>query len=432
MPSSATLAETIPPPPKRPRSAFSSLRSAEPDSIMQLRELFLCDPHPSKLSLGLGIYRTEQNEPYLLESVRRAEQSVLAAQAEGQFSKDYLPPDGLRTLCAAAANLVFGDSLDERGAMAGQSLMSLQTCGGTGALRLGFGLLRAACRTTVLVPDPTWASHEFILATEGMSVQTYRYFDGQSCRLDLAGMCEDLQNAPEGSVVLLHASGHNPTGCDPSHEQWRTICDTIEQREHFAFFDLAYQGLTSGDFDADAWSVRHFARRGTLEMAVAQSFSKNMGLYSERVGTLSIVCSDPDKVSCLRGLAKTLVRTQYSSPPAHGARVAAKILTDEVLFEQWRAEVAAMAERIRRVRVLLHKELVAINCASPARATSPKHVADVPLGINALATPRHFVSPPGSPQSASSCWGHLVQQAGMFSFTGLTMTQVERLRTQVR
>lgn len=403
-------------------SCFAALQPVEPDDIMQLRELFTVDPSRDKISLGLGLYRTDDKQPYLLETVKKAEARVLDAQISGQFSMDYLSADGLPELCEGSARLVFGDLLDASGLVGGLQPFTLQTCGGTGALRIGFGLLRAAGRKTVLIPDPTWASHRFILAAEGMDVHTYRYYDRQAGQLDIDGLLTDLAAAPPGSVVLLHASGHNPTGRDPSREQWRAICRVVEHRAHFTFFDMAYQGLTSGDFDADAWSVRHFASRGSLEMAVAQSFSKNMGLYSERVGTLSLLCSDPLKVSSIRGLAKMLVRTQYSFPPAHGARVAATILGDPVLLAEWRAEVGAMSARIRRVRTLLHDELLAIDCQPPVRAPSPTHVADVP--------PATAAEPTTTPRPKSA-WSHLVGQSGMFSFSGLTRQQIQRLRSEV-
>jgi aspartate/tyrosine/aromatic aminotransferase len=405
-------------------SCFAALQPVEPDAIVQLREQFQADPCPAKISLGLGVYRTDDKKPYLLETVKKAEARVLEAQAAGRFSMDYLPEDGLPELVVGSAKMVFGDALDASGLVGGLRPFTLQTCGGTGALRIGFGLLRAAGRRTVLIPEQTWAAHRFILAAEGMDVRTYRYYERQANQLDIDGLLADLDAAPACSVVLLHASGHNPTGRDPSRDEWRAICDVVERRGHFAFFDMAYQGFTSGDFDADAWAVRNFASRGTLEMAVAHSFSKIMGIYCERVGTLSLLCSDPNKAASIRGRVKMLVRTQYSFPPAHGARVAATILGDPVLLADWRAEVDAMAARIRRVRTRLRDELIAINCPLPMRAPSPNHVADVPAVTDAAAIT-------AAPTRASA-WSHLVEQAGMFSFAGLTVDQIQRLRSEVR
>jgi aspartate/tyrosine/aromatic aminotransferase len=404
-------------------SCFAALQPVEPDDIMQLQELFKADPSRDKISLGVGLYRTDDQKPYLLETVKAAEARVLEAQLSGRFSMDYLSAEGLPELCDGSAKLVFGDSLDSSGLVSGIRPFTLQTCGGTGALRLGFGLLRAAGHRAVLIPDPTWASHRFILAAEGMDVRTYRYYERQAGQLDIDGLLADMAAAPPGSIVVLHASGHNPTGLDPSRDQWQAICRVVESRGHFPFFDMAYQGLTSGDFDVDAWSVRYFASRGSLEMAVAQSFSKNMGLYSERVGTLSLLCSDPRKADCIRGLAKKLARTQYSFPPAHGARVVATVLGDPALLAEWRAEVEAMAARIRRVRTLLHDELLAIDCQLPTRAPSPTRVADVPAATNPAA--------PGATSRPSCAWSHLVEQSGMFSFSGLTQLQIQRLRSEV-
>jgi aspartate aminotransferase len=222
-------------------------------------------------------------------------------------------------------------------------------------------------------------------------LESYRYYDAATCGLDEQGMLEDLRAMPRGSIVILHACAHNPTGVDPTREQWAKIATVVQERGLLPWFDSAYQGFASGDPDADAWAVRHFESLG-MEMLVSQSFAKNFGLYCERVGALHVIAKDPSAAAAVLSLIETIVRPLYSNPPAHGARVVSRILGSggaEGLGQEWRAELKAAMERIKRMRALLHAALV-------ERKT------------------------PGD-------WSHVVKQIGMFSYTGLTEAQSRRM-----
>lgn len=226
----------------------------------------------------------------------------------------------------------------------------------------------------------------------GLLVERYRYYNKETIGLDFEGLITDIKNAPRGSIFLLHACAHNPTGVDPNYEQWREICDTMKSCGHFAFFDMAYQGFASGDTDKDAFPVRHFVAEGH-NICLAQSFAKNMGLYGERVGAFSIVCASEEEKKRIDSQIKILVRPLYSNPPLHGARIAARILNDKALNDQWIGEVKDMANRIITMRSLLRKELENL----------------------------------GSKYD----WSHITNQIGMFAYTGLNHDQMDSLATNV-
>ncbi|CAI0543332.1 unnamed protein product, partial [Linum tenue] len=263
---------------------------------------------------------------------------------------------------------------------------TVQCLSGTGSLRVGAEFLaRHYHEKTICIPNPTWGNHPKIFNLAGLSVKTYRYYDPATKGLDFQGLLEDLGAAPSGAIVLLHACAHNPTGVDPTLEQWEQIRQLIRSKQLLPFFDSAYQGFASGSLDADAESVRMFVADGG-ECLAAQSYAKNMGLYGERVGALSIVCKAADVASRVESQLKLVIRPMYSNPPIHGASIVAAILKDSEMYREWTVELKAMADRILSMRQQLFEAL-------SARGT------------------------PGD-------WSHIIKQIGMFTFTGLNSEQV--------
>ncbi|KAG9550933.1 hypothetical protein KCU77_g20658, partial [Aureobasidium melanogenum] len=232
------------------------------------------------------------------------------------------------------------------------------------------------------------ANHNAVFKDSGLKVEKYRYYNKDTIGLDFEGMVEDIKKMPKGSIVLLHACAHNPTGVDPTEEQWRALSDVIKENGHYPFFDMAYQGFASGDTDKDAFPIRHFIKEGH-QISLCQSFAKNMGLYGERVGAFSIVCADADEKKRVDSQIKILVRPLYSNPPVHGARVASTILNDPELNKQWLGEVKGMADRIITMRALLKENLEKLGS---------KHD-----------------------------WSHITSQIGMFAYTGLKPEQMDAL-----
>jgi len=266
-----------------------------------------------------------------------------------------------------------------------------QSISGTGALRIGGAFLARHYPHSKIIylPVPSWGNHTPIFKDSGLEVRGYRYFDKKTFGLDFAGLKEDLQNAPEGAIVLLHACAHNPTGVDPTQSQWAEISDIVASKKLFPFFDMAYQGFASGSTSRDAFAVRHFVSQGH-QIALAQSFAKNMGLYGERVGAFSLTTKDAEEKKRVDSQLKIVIRPMYSNPPLHGARVANTILGSQELYQEWEGEVKVMAERIIAMREKLYGLLT------------------------------HDLKTPGE-------WGHVKSQIGMFSFTGLKPEQCKAL-----
>jgi aspartate aminotransferase len=307
-------------------------------------------------------------KPYVLASVREAEEQIV----KSQLDKEYAGITGVPSFTKAAALLAYGR--DSR-AIKDDTVAKTQSISGTGALRIGGEFLARFYphAKKIYVPTPTWANHIPVFKDSGLELHKYRYYNKDTIGLDFDGMVGDLRAAPEGSIVLLHACAHNPTGIDPTEKQWRQISDVLKEKNHYPFFDMAYQGFASGYTDQDAFAVRHFVQEGH-SICLAQSFAKNMvvwsisrsafrsltvlqGLYGERVGMFSIVCNSPEEKDRVESQLKILVRPLYSNPPVHGARIAAKILNDPKLHEQWLGEVKLMADRIIRMRSLLKQNL---------------------------------------------------------------------------
>ena len=308
---------------------------------------------------------------------------------KAKLNKEYAGITGVPEFTKAAAVLAYGP-----GSSALDRLVITQSISGTGALRIGGAFLERFYpgAKKIYIPTPSWANHAAVFKDSGLEVEKYRYYNKDTIGLDFEGMIADIKGAPKGSMFLLHACAHNPTGVDPTPEQWKEISEAVKSGEHYAFFDMAYQGFASGDTDKDAFPVRYFVEQGH-NPCLAQSFAKNMGLYGERVGAFSVVCADAEEKKRVDSQIKILVRPLYSNPPVHGARIASEILNDPALNKQWLGEVKGMADRIITMRALLKKELE--NLGS-------KHD-----------------------------WSHITSQIGMFAYTGLTPEQMDKLAKEV-
>lgn len=367
-------------------SIFSKVPTAPPDAILGLNTQFKADTFSKKVNLGVGAYRTSQGLPYVLPVVRRVEQELAS---DPNANHEYIPQDGIPDFCTLSARLILG--ADSKAIAEGRST-TIQALSGTGALRIGFTFIAKflSPTTRVYVPKPTWSNHKNVIPQSGLApASDYRYFHSGTGGVDVDGMTEDLSAAPSGSVILLHGCAHNPTGADPTRGQWGRILDVVKSRHLIPFFDNAYQGFASGSLETDAWSVRHFVAAG-IDVLISQSYAKNMGLYGERVGAFTVVCAKAGSEGAIRSQLKALVRAMYSSPPVHGARVAARILGDADLFAEWEKELVKMSSRIKDMRVKL-------------KAALEKNET------------------PGT-------WNHIVTQIGMFSYTGLTSQQVNFMR----
>jgi len=365
-------------------SHFASVEMAPGDPILGLTEAYLADPRPNKVNLGVGIYVDEQGRIPLLRAVREVEQA-LAAQAK---PRGYLPIDGLPAYDTLSQQLLFGA---DSPLLAAGRVATAQTIGGSGALRVGADLLKKVLpKARIAISSPSWENHRVVFGNAGFEVIDYRYYDPATHGLDFAGMLEDLGKLEPGTVVLLHACCHNPTGVDPDAQQWQQVVELVKARNLLPFVDIAYQGFDQG-IDADATAIRLFAASGIDAFVVASSYSKSFSLYGERVGALSMVGAGRDEAARLRAKIKQTIRANYSSPATHGGALVAGVLGSAELRAMWEAELAEMRERIHAMRAGMVEKLAA-----------------------------H-----GAPQ-----FGFIQQQAGMFSYSGLSRAQVDRLREE--
>lgn len=330
---------------------FDALDTLPPDPILGLGVAFREDPSPDKVDLSIGVYRDRSGQTPVMAAVRDAERQLV----ETQSTKAYLPPAGSPGFREAMFKLVMGDhSSDLRGRCG-----VIQTPGGCGALRIGAELAtRAMPGSTIYLSDPTWPNHGPLLSGGGLRLERYPYYDPASRSLRAQAMIDELESMPAGSLVMLQASAHNPTGVDPDREQWTAILEVMAWRRLVPFFDIAYQGLVDG-VDDDAWVIREAARR-VPELLVAASCSKSFGLYRERTGALIVLGADADRARAIESHVNKAARCMYSMPPAHGGLLVERILADAVLKAQWRAELDAMAARIRRLREALAAEIARV------------------------------------------------------------------------
>jgi len=366
-------------------SFFDSVDLAPPDLIFGLVSEFKADQDPNKISLLIGAYKTEEGQCYVLPVVKSVEKAMANDES---LNHEYLPIEGMESLCSAAAELALGTNCS---ALIENRVACVQSLSGTGACRLALQFLnKFHTNKAVYLPKPTWGNHKKLALHSGYTdIREYAFYDPASKGLNIEGMVKDLEAAPEQSVVVLHGCAQNPCGVDPTQEQWKMIADVVEKRKHVAMFDFAYQGFVSGDPDVDAWSVRHFQERG-LELVFCQSFAKIFGLYNERVGNLGFVCKSSVLAMNVKSQLKALIRPMYSNPPNHGARVVSTILNNKELNAEWRHQLKAISTRILKARQLLNNKLKEIEA-------------------------------PGD-------WSHILSQTGMFTFTGLTPKQVSVLK----
>lgn len=368
----------------RKSSCWSHVEMGPPDAILGITEAFKKDSNPKKVNLGVGAYRNDQGKPHILPSVIKAEEKL----TQMNLDKEYLPISGLADFTAASAKLAFGD----KSPVITQKLnATVQGISGTGSLTIGAYFLRDFHQgpKEVYMPTPTWGNHIPLFKRAGFTVKHYRYYDHRTCGFDFAGALQDIAKIPEKSIVLLHACAHNPTGVDPKIDQWKEISNLMKQRNLFPFFDMAYQGFATGDIDRDAAALRHFVSNGHPSLCLSQSFAKNMGLYGERIGAFTVVGTSQEEASRLMSQIKIIIRPMYSNPPLHGARIASVILNDSSLRAQWLKDVKEMADRIISMRTKL----------------------------------RNVIEGEGSTRN----WQHITEQIGMFCFTGMNKSQVERL-----
>ncbi|KAI6077521.1 Aspartate aminotransferase [Aix galericulata] len=391
-----------------------------PDPILGVTEAFKRDTNSKKMNLGVGAYRDDNGKPYVLSCVRKAEAMI----ASKKMDKEYLPIGGLADFTRASAELALGENSE---AFKSGRYVTVQGISGTGSLRIGANFLQRFFKSSrdVYLPKPSWGNHTPIFRDAGLQLQAYRYYDPKTCSLDFAGAMDDISKIPEKSIILLHACAHNPTGVDPRQEQWKEIAATVkvsseawktttlgslfhvpgvssqapaghsvtlsllwQKRNLLVYFDMAYQGFASGDINRDAWAVRHFIEQG-INIVLSQSYAKNMGLYGERAGAFTVICSDAEEAKRVESQLKILIRPMYSNPPLNGARIASIILNTPELRKEWLVEVKGMADRIIGMRTQLVSNL--------------------------------------KKEGSSHNWQHITDQIGMFCFTGLKPEQVERL-----
>ncbi|MBU2080237.1 MAG: aspartate/tyrosine/aromatic aminotransferase [Alphaproteobacteria bacterium] len=365
-------------------SLFSAVEMAPRDPILGLNEAFNADTRTTKVNLGVGVYYNEDGRIPLLRAVAEAEKARIEAHAP----RGYLPIEGIAAYDNAVQKLLLGADSE---LIASGRVITTQAVGGTGALKTGADFLkRLLPNTVVAISDPSWENHRALFESAGFTVHNYRYYDAASHGINRAGMLEDLKNLPARSVVVLHACCHNPTGVDLSLDDWKAVLEVLREREHVPFLDIAYQGFGDG-IEQDAFAVRLFAASG-IPFFVSSSFSKSFSLYGERVGALSIITGSQEEASRVLSQAKRVIRTNYSNPPTHGATVVASVLNSPELRALWEDELAGMRERIRGMRMAMVEQLAALNCK------------------------RDFA--------------FVAQQRGMFSYSGLTAEQVERLKTE--
>jgi len=318
---------------------FESLPEPKPDAILALMMAFREDPRTDKIDLGVGIYKDAHGKTPVMQAIKSAEAKVL----ETQDTKAYVGPTGSSPFCAAMIKQVFGDNADD------SRIRAVQSVGGSGALRVLADMIKDARPSASLwISDPTWPNHVPLMTAAGMTLESYPYYDATSGGVDFKAMTKKLSNAKPGDAVLLHGCCHNPTGADLSMEQWQELATLIKDKELFAFVDLAYQGFGDG-FEEDAAPVQLLARE-LPELAVAASCSKNLGLYRERVGAAIVVCRNEDEAIRAHGRLGTVIRSNYSMPPDHGANASELVLNDAGLNQNWREELESMRVRMVGLR----------------------------------------------------------------------------------
>ena len=365
-------------------SLFAAVELAPRDPILGLNEQFNADPNPAKVNLGVGVYTDENGKLPLLACVAAAEKQLM----EAPKARGYLPIDGIAAYDKAVQGLVFGADSEavQRGRVA-----TVQALGGTGGLKVGADFLRRLHpQAGVLISDPSWENHRALFTQAGFPVDTYPYYDAAQRGVAFDAMLAKLAASPAGTIVVLHACCHNPTGYDLTPAQWAQVVEAVKARQLVAFLDMAYQGFGEGIAE-DGAVIQQFLAAG-LDFFVSTSFSKSFSLYGERVGALSVVCASAEEATKVLSQLKIVIRTNYSNPPTHGAQVVATVLTTPALRAQWESELAGMRDRIKRMRRAL---------------------------VDQLAT-----------AGVQGDLDFIVRQNGMFSYSGLSAAQMQRLRSE--
>jgi aromatic-amino-acid transaminase len=365
-------------------SLFAQVEMAPRDPILGLNEQFNADTNPNKVNLGVGVYTDEQGKLPLLKCVAAAEKQLL----EAPKARGYLPIDGIAAYDKAVQGLVFGAN---HAAVKGGRIATAQAIGGTGGLKLGADFLkRLNPDAQVLISDPSWENHRALFESAGFTVGTYPYYDAAAKGINVDGMLSALKAAPAGTIVLLHACCHNPTGYDLTEAQWNEVIAITKERGLVPFLDMAYQGFGNGIAEDGAVVIK-FLDAG-LSFFVSTSFSKSFSLYGERVGALSIVSETADESARVLSQLKRVIRTNYSNPPTHGAQVVATVLTTPALRQLWEDELTQMRDRIKVMRTALVDNLKAAGITQDL--------------------------------------GFITRQKGMFSYSGLNAAQMQRLRAE--
>ena len=365
-------------------SLFAAVAMAPRDPILGLNEQFNADPNPAKVNLGVGVYYDDNGKLPLLACVAAAEAQMQAAPKP----RGYLPIDGIAAYDSAVQGLVFGADSE---VLKAKRVATVQALGGTGGLKIGADFLkRLNPGAKVLISDPSWENHRALFTNAGFPVETYPYYDAANRGIDFSGMLGALNAAPAGTIVVLHACCHNPTGYDLTPAQWAQVVEAVKARQLVAFLDMAYQGFGEGIAE-DGAVIQQFLAAG-LDFFVSTSFSKSFSLYGERVGALSVVCASAEEATKVLSQLKIVIRTNYSNPPTHGAQVVATVLSTPALRAQWEEELAGMRVRIKQMREALVTELKAAGITDDL--------------------------------------SYVTRQKGMFSYSGLSAEQMQRLRSE--
>ncbi|CAH2355622.1 aspartate aminotransferase, cytoplasmic [[Candida] railenensis] len=377
---------------------FANIVELPPDPLFGLKARFTQDSRDNKVDLGIGAYRDNNGKPWILPAVKLAEKKLVA---KPDYNHEYLGISGYQPFLTESAKVILGP---DSPAILHDRVISQQSLSGTGALHLAGKFLKdfytvdglnskAPASVPIYLSKPTWANHNQIFQSLGYEIKSYPYWNNDTKTLDIDGFLQAIRDAPTGSIFLLHACAHNPTGLDPTADQWKQILKEISINNHLPLFDSAYQGFASGNLDKDNFAVRLAIEDENLKVpiVICQSFAKNVGMYGERVGAIHVIVKEknPTLNRAIRSQLNKLIRSEISNPPAYGAKVVAEILTDKTLRAQWEEDLTTMSSRIIKMRKSLRELLISYKT-------------------------------PGN-------WDHIVNQTGMFSFTGLTPEMVARL-----
>lgn len=375
-------------------SVYSNIEAIPNDILFATKQRYVSDDKPYKVDLGVGAYRDGDGKPWILPSVRAAEKLI---HNDPEYEHEYLNIRGHPALLDAAPKILLGDDSE---ALREGRVVTVQSLSGAGALHIAAQFIKKfSPEKKIYISDPTWPIHRQIFLNVGLEVEYYPYWDAATKSIKIEEMKNTIANAPRGSIFVLHACAHNPTGLDPTEHQWEDIIDALKTGGHIPFFDSAYQGFASGDLTKDAFSIRRSTEKlvSDCPIFISQSFSKNVGMYGERVGCLHMVLArqvgDMSKIKeAITSQLAYLIRSEVSTPPGYGAKIVAKILNTPELKKQWLKDMVTMSSRIKSMRVALRDYLVEFKT-------------------------------PGN-------WDHIVEQCGMFSFTGLTPEMTKRLETE--